>query len=600
MPLMLNRQCISPFATLLGAACVLPGFSTQAHAQQSGQPQVSPGNGSASRLLRRDQLIENQQQERLQEDQERALRALPEPEGADLDAMSGQTEASRPDDAGTCREVTRIALTGDVERVDAAALTRMRQTYENRCLSAADLNAMIVELTRSFILRGEVTTRAYLPEQIADDGTLEINVIPGVIERYDVDSDRANAVWPPGVFAARPGELLNLRDVEQAVEQMNRLSSNDARVGLYPGSEPGQTIVKVTNRGTRPVHLYTSFDNMGTKATGRNTLSATITADSPFGFNELFALTRRQSVFPLEGSHRSEATAFQMQVPYGYHTASMQWSRSNYLNTVTLPRSGRRIQVEGRTDVFGVSDDWIVYRDAMSRVSVSGRLALQSGQTWIAGLPIGVSDRDFTFADLGVGVTTRRFGGISTARVGAVRGLAMIGAYHDPAGLPDDAPHAQFQKFTLSMTHARRLQLGRQALVLSAQFSGQYSLNTLYGSQQLLIGGPGTVRGFMDHSLGGDHGYYVRTEASVPWQVLQGTHNVRGRVYAGLDWGNVINRNPAARSGALTGVAIGVGATWGRRGSVLGIDASLSRALRAPSSRMREGTLLGVRVSCSI
>lgn len=596
MPLMLNRQCISPFATLLGAACVLPGFSTQAHAQQSGQPQVSPDTGPASRLLRRDQLIENQQQERLQDEQERALRALPDPDGADLDAMSGQADASSSGDAGACREVTRIVLAGDAERVDADELARVRQAYENRCLGAAELNALIRQLTRHFILRGEVTTRAYLPAQIGDDGTLEINVIQGVIERYEVDSDRANAVWPPGVFPARPGQLLNLRDMEQAVEQMNRLSSNDARIGLYPGTEPGQSIVKVTNRGTRPVHLYTSFDNMGTRATGRNTLSATITADSPFGFNELFALTRRQSVFPLEGSHRSEATAFQMQVPYGYHTASLQWSRSNYLNTVTLPRSGRRIQIEGRTDVFGVGDDWVVYRDAMSRVAMSGRLALQSGQTWLAGMPIGVSNRDFTFADLGIGGTTRRFGGISAGRVGAVRGLAMIGAYHDPAGLPDDAPHAQFQKFTLSMSHARRLQIGRQALVLSAQFSGQYSLNTLYGSQQLLIGGPGTVRGFMDHSLGGDHGYYVRTEASLPWQLLEGTSALRGHVYAGLDWGNVINRNPAARSGALTGVAIGVGATWRE----LSIDASLSRALRAPSSRMREGTLLGVRVSCSI
>ncbi|PWK31335.1 hemolysin activation/secretion protein [Cupriavidus plantarum] len=612
MPLLPTRQPVSisvlssaranfrmPFASLLGAVCVFPGFATHAQAQQAGVPQALPDAGRASRLLRRDQLIENQQQERLQEDQERAMRALPDPQGADLGAMSRedrQAEAQPPEEAEACGEVLRIVLTGDAERVEAGELARLREAFEGRCLGTADLHALRAELTRYFIERGEVTTRAYLPERPAEDGALAIHVIQGVIERYDVDSNREKAVWPPGVFPARPGELLNLRDLEQAVEQINRLSSNDARIGLYPGTEAGQTIVNVINRSSRPLHLYASLDNMGTKATGRNALSATLTLDSPFGFNELFALTRRQSVFPLEGGHRSDATALQAQVPYGYHALSMQWSRSTYLNTVTLPYSGRKIPIEGRTDLFSVGDDRVVYRDAMSRVTVSGRLALQSGQTWIAGHSLGVSDRDFTFLDLGIGATTRRFGGISTARFSAVRGLAMLGAYRDPAGLRDDVPHAQFQKFTMAMSHARRLQVGSRAVVLSAQFSGQYSLNTLYGSQQLLIGGPGSVRGFRDHSLGGDHGYYVRTEASLPWLVLSGANAVRGRLYAGFDWGTVINRNPAARSGALTGVALGIGVTW----RAVSIDAALSRAVRAPSSRMREGTLVGVRVSCSL
>ncbi|CAG9185201.1 ShlB/FhaC/HecB family hemolysin secretion/activation protein [Cupriavidus pampae] len=589
----------TPFATVLGAICAMPGFATHALAQQGVPAQAQPDAREPSRLLRRDQIIENQQQERLQEDQERALRALPDPEGADLESLAPRVEAPEvKDDArAACREVRHITIGGDAQRVPADLLERIRKEFEGRCLGAAELGSILTELTRHFIVRGEVTTRAYLPAPVSDEGDLEIKVVEGVIERYDVDSDRARAIWPRGVFPARPGDLLNLRDLEQAVEQINRLSSNDARLELHPGSAPGQTVVRVQNRTTRPLHLYASLDNLGTKATGRNALSATITVDSLLGFNELFALTRRQSVFPLEGEHRSEATALQAQVPYGYHTFSAQWSRSSYLNTVALPRSGRKLAVEGRTDVLSVGDDRVVYRDGLSRVSVSGRISLQSGETWLAGQSIGVASRDFTFAELGVGGTTRWLGGISTGRVAAVRGLAALGAYHDPAGLPDDAPHAQFQKFTMGLSHARRLRMTtRHALIVSAQFTGQYSLNTLYGSQQILIGGPGSVRGFLNHTLAGDHGYYARAEASLPWQASHGPNTVRGRFYAGIDWGTVVNRNAAVPSGALTGVAIGMVANW----RALSIDASVSRAVRAPSARMREGTVFGVRVSCAI
>lgn len=566
------------------AICALRAVSAHAEGRHDRQDR-------RDQLLRRDQLIENQQLDRLQEDRERALRAVPPPDGADLDAVAPAVTAPAID--VPCREIREIRLNGDAQRVPADVRAHIEQAFAGRCLGVAELEAILALLTRSFIERGYVTTRAYLPAQDLRAGTLTVTVVDGVIERYDVDSNRPRAIWPRGVFPANPGQLLNLRDLENAIEQINRLASNDARLELRPGSAPGQTVVVVRNRAARPLHLQASLDNMNPAATGRNSLSATLTADSLLGANELFALTRRQSVFPLEGGHRAEATAFYAQMPYGYNQFSMQIARSGYVNTVTLP-SGRTLKVEGRTDVVAMGAERVVHRGQFSKLQLSARLTMQTGKTWVAGQALRVSSRDFTFLDVGVQGSTAVLGGSLAGRFGLVQGLAALGAYHDPPGLPKDAPHAQFSKLTLMFGYGRRIGIAGRTLVVSSQWNGQYAGDTLYGTQQILIGGPSSVRGFLNHTLAGDHGYYVRNELSLPWQAA--AWNVRGRLYAGLDWGTVINRAAGIPSGALTGTAVGLAMTWKR----VSLDASASRAVRTPYPRMREGTLFGLRLTGEI
>ncbi len=181
-----------------------------------------------------------------------------------------------------------------------------------------------------------------------------------------------------------------------------------------------------------------------------------------------------------------------------------------------------------------------------------------------------------------------------------VQGLALLGALHDPAGLPGDLPHAQSGKFTLELGYNRRLSLdslGGTALTLSTQFSGQRAVDTLYGTQQFLIGGPSSVRGFQNCSLAGDHGYFVRNELGLPWRLPADAFvALAGRVYAGFDWGTVTNRAPGVPSGALSGATLGVGVFWKN----VSLDAFASRAVHAPSPQLREGTLLSLRLSASI
>lgn len=542
-------------------------------------------------LDRQNTVIERQQQERLREEQERALQQGPRG-GTDL--RSVEPQVSVPDLGVPCRDIREIHINGATLLPDDVRQGVIRDNA-GRCLAAKDLEAILATLTKSYIDRGYITTRAYLSAQDLRTGVLEITVVEGTIERFDLQqSGRQADISVRGAFPARPGDLLNLRDLEQGIDQLNGLASNSATLDVKPGTQPGQSVVVVRNQSTLPVNLFATYDNLGTPSTGRESASATVSFDSLLGLNELIAITRRQSV-PHDSEHNSDATALHVAVPYGYNNFSFDASESNYVNTLQLP-SGKSLASEGTTSTQSLAADRVVFRDQASRFSLVSRLTTQDTRNFLGGEFLTVSSRKLTTLELGASTFTQAAGGIVNGRFVYVRGLRLLGALEDPVYLLSDLPHAQFGKFALDLGFNRRFEAGRQPVLWSSQYSGQYATDTLYGSQQILIGGASTVRGFLVNTLSGDNGYFWRNDVSLPWQTTLGNQPLAGRAYVGYDFGNVTNRAPGVPSGSISGATLGVAFVW--RG--LSMDLFASRATHRTSSMTSEGTLYSVRLSYSL
>lgn len=578
-----ERRRIPTYIQQLATLFFLTSIALQASAQ------IDP------RLLdRQNQIIERQQQERLREDQDRALQLQQRaPGGTDLRSIAPQV--SVPDVGAPCRDVHEVRIDG-AAHLPEATRRALAGDHAGRCLGAREMEALLAALTKHYIDRGWVTSRAYLPAQDLRSGVLEITVVEGTIERFELQQTGrdASSVSIAGAFPTSPGALLDLRDLEQGIDQLNSLQSNAATLDLRPGSRPGQSVVVVHNRARRPVHLFTSYDNLGTPATGRHSASATVSFDSLLGLNEVIAVTRRQTV-PHDGAHNAEMTALRASVPFGYSTFTFDANESSYVNVLHLP-SGRPLASEGRTATQSLGFDHVVFRDQASRVALSARLTAQDSRNFLGGEYLAVASRRLSTFELAGSAFTQFAGGVLNARLGAVRGLKIMGALEDAPGLPDDLPHAQFLKWTVDLGYSRRFDLGRQPLLWSSQFSGQASRDTLYGSQQILVGGASSVRGALVNTLGGDSGYYWRNELSLPWQSAALGAPLSGRVYVGYDHGHVRNRAAGVPSGAMSGLTLG--AAWQWRG--LGMDVFASRTLRRPSGMTREPTQVGVRLSFSL
>ncbi|EOW3649213.1 two-partner secretion system transporter TpsB1, partial [Pseudomonas aeruginosa] len=232
----------------------------------SAAPFTSPGD----RDLIRDR------QQRLLDEQRKRLEELQQLPGKGAPAAA---DASGDDER--CFEIRRIELEG-AGHLGESARRQLLAPYQGRCLGVGQLNALLKAVTDHYLDRGYVTTRAYLPQQDLASGTLRIIVVEGRLEGLDssaLASPRELAMSFPG----RTGELLDLRELEQLVDQLSRLPSRQAQLELVPGSEVGGSRVRLKGERDKPWRVSATRNNDGDVSTGEQQMGLGLDWDSPLG-----------------------------------------------------------------------------------------------------------------------------------------------------------------------------------------------------------------------------------------------------------------------------------------------------------------------------
>lgn len=536
-------------------------------------------------------LIQQRQQQQLQQDREEARRAIP-PGGADLESLvpAPTAPAGLP---SQCHTIQHIVIRNR-PHLSSAVVQDVDTRFAGHCLGVNEITQILGLVTRDYIERGYVTTRAYLPGQDLRTGTLLIDVVEGVIEQLKQD-DGTSRLPLSTSFPAGAGQLLNLRDLEQGIDQLNRLQSNNATLDIQPGSSQGGSTVLIHNQPGRPVHLFVSYDNQGSVSTGANQGSAALTLDNLTGLGEIFTATHRESIPVSNKEHYSASDDFNLSLPYGYNTFALDVNRSRYINVLTLP-SGTQQTAEGNNKVSTFSWNRVAYRDQVSRFTVGAGLTTKDARNYFAQQFLSVSSRKLSVLDLKASYSTAIGNMQWSLDLDYARGLAEFGAMHDAGNLPGEQPHAQFQKMTAdARLHLPFTLLGKQFSYDSEVFA-QQAYNPLYGSEQLLIGNIYSVRGFVNNSLSGDTGYYWRNDISMAHQFRIGGEILNGKIYAALDTGWVSNMNPDLQGGSLTGAALGLQLHW--RG--LSWDLFRSAPIAKPATLAREPAQTWFRISAAL
>ncbi len=537
----------------------------------------------------RAEVLQRQAQERLKHDIEAARPPERNEPGVDTSRLRPPVDASG---AGPrCHDIDVIAING-APGLSSKARADIEARYSHRCLGVGEIEAILGLVTKDYIDRGYVTTRAYLPAQALGKGRLEILVVEGRLGAVKVD-DGAR-INPRNVFPLAGG-LLNLRDFEQGIDQVNRLSSNNAALDIQPGATVGESVVVIHNKPGFPVHASLSADNSGSESTGRKQAGFSVSGDGLLGPNELLLATYRRSQ-PNDMEHKgSESKSLTAIVPFRWTTLTLSASESEFVSMVVLP-SDEALQFHGRTRNVSLRVDHLLYRNQVTRAGVYGNLSVKDSKNYLGGELLGVSSRKLSVLDLGGTASTAVLGGALSADLAYSRGLGIAGALHDQDGLIEAAPHAQFGKLTVSANFMRPFKVGTLEASFSSSLTGQYALDTLFGSEQMLIGGPFSVRGFYNNTLSGDRGAYLRNEFSLRPAVQLAGQAIPLRLYAGLDAGYVANRVDGIPDGTLSGAALGFNVAY--KGASL--DVSAARALHEPRFFERERTQVWVRLNVEI
>lgn len=434
----------------------------------------------------------------------------------------------------------------EVENTDRAKLRWVPgfvARFRGRCIGTLGLNYIIRSLQAEFIERGLVTTRAGLPEQDLASGGLRIVVVPGTVEGIRVNKLDRSRVWTRATPVNR-GDLLDLRALEQGLEQLRSVPGRAVTVDILPGDAPGGSVLDLALAQPRPIAASLSINNFASEQVGRYQGSAQVAALGQLGFSEVISAfyNRRVDAPGVPADSRGFGGAFS--VPAGWWTFSGTGSSNRYRQTVVgeVATFGTR----GTLDRVAVAAERVIYRDQTTKTALSVGLARRWGRNFINDVEIGIQRQDLT--DLEVRLIDRRsFGTARLDLAAGVRfGLGILGAQDEPDDRPDALPSARYRIFNTDV--ALLLPLGRGFIdSYRAEFHGQVSTRNLYGSDLIQVGGPYTVRGLdSDTAVLGREGFFVRQELGA--RIADGF-----RPYALFDFG-AVRRTLGLRGGAGLGL----------------------------------------------
>jgi len=195
---------------------------------------LAADSGDINDAERQLQRIQQEQQLRQQLQYEEDLKSSKPP--VHFDVPIEEIKPSIP--GGTCIEIEEVQLLG-LKRLALKDFKSVIESYQLRCLNVSDIERLMAEVTAIYIQKGYITSRVYLAEQDLKGGILILQVIEGELEKIEVKDNDAGSISLFNVFPGKVGEPLNLRDIEQAVDQINRLQSNNVTMSIAPGTSTG-------------------------------------------------------------------------------------------------------------------------------------------------------------------------------------------------------------------------------------------------------------------------------------------------------------------------------------------------------------------------
>lgn len=430
------------------------------------------------------------------------------------------------------------------------------EQYSGRCVGRDGLNLIVKRLTAKILDRGFTTTRIGIPQQDLGTGTLSLTLVPGIIRAIRFADPAMSGTWKTA-FPARAGDILNLRDLEQGLEQMKRVPSQDVDMQIAPGELPGESDVIITVKREKPWKITANLDDSGTKATGKLQAGLSFALDNALGLNDLFHIGVSTDADRQGNQHGTGGNYSMYAIPWGYWTFTLAANTSRYYQQVA--GLNQTFVSSGNTKNLEFKVQRLFYRDQTQKDTLQFKVGKRWSHAFIDDTEIDVQRRNVTFAELAL-LHKHYFGEAQLDLSFAYRrGVPWFHAQDNLPNLPAGSPDFFYAIETIDAALTAPFKIAGTPVRYIGAFRAQATPSALYGSEQFIIGNRYTVRGFDgDLTLAAERGFFLRNELEVPF----GASGQAG--YAGIDIGKVFGSSVQN----LTGDKL-AGAVLGLRGSPL-------------------------------
>ena len=442
-----------------------------------------------------------------------------------------------------------------------------------QCLGVQGIQTLLGRLQNALVAHGYITSRVDVGPQNIQSGHLQLVIVPGRLGQKRLQPDNAK-VSLRNVLPLHPGDTVNLRNIEQALENLKRPPTAEADIQIEPGQEPGLSDLVIDWKQSSPYRWGLTLDDSGTRSTGKIQGSATLHIDNPLGLSDLLYLTLNQSLAAADpGPRGTKGYTAHYSLPWNWWTFSATLSDNRYHQSIA--GAFQNYIYSGTTQNIELKANRIVQRDSLGKTSIGIKAFQRASRNFIEDTEVQVQRRTVGGFEATVGHQRKWGQGNILAQLNYKRGTGAFGSLNPPEEAFGEGT-SRMQILSADASVEAPFQLGSQKFTYNGSWRAQNNRTILSTQDQFSIGGRHTVRGFDGlNVLSAERGWTWRNELVAP------LGQSGQKIYLAIDHGRVSGPSAArVHNQHLTGGAIGL------RGQIgpLQFDVFAGRPLQKPDN----------------
>ncbi|MCX5781287.1 MAG: POTRA domain-containing protein [Elusimicrobia bacterium] len=397
------------------------------------------------------------------------------------------------------------------DEIELKRKTKELEAPKPERLRKSDIRELQRKLQNLYLNHGYISARVYLDIKDPLPNTLKFTILEGTIENIYFADPNQGKMPIRTAFPRLRNKTLNIRDIEQGFEQMNRLQSNNATMQIKPGKTDGGAEIEIMNTPGRRTRVSYGANNSGTELTGQNKHFLDLLGENLFRLNEMLSLNYGRG---FEDNDRKYARNYgsSLSVPLGYWTFDFNYNASEYLATI----QGISGNIFSKNDYnnLSFSVDRVLSRARRHKINAGLGLTSKESKGYLNGVKLDVSSRNLIPMSVYASHLIFLPGGLLSSRVSYIHGLDILDAQEDRANLAEGQPKAQFQAVSLNEYFSYRFALPYTNIPLtySINLTGQYSWDDLFSSEQFTP----NVRGYREGGICGESGASASNDIQTP------------------------------------------------------------------------------------
>lgn len=430
---------------------------------------------------------------------------------------------------------------------------------QGKKVTRQQLQAAAAAITKLYLEAGYITSRAVLVEASLATETIEIPVIEGSLETIEVEgTERLNPDYVRSRVALGTGTPLNANALE---EQLRLLKVNprfeEVQASLRAGTEEGKSILAVRVIEADAFFASTGFDNYSPPSIGAVRAVIDLGSRNLSGIGDEIVASYRPRVEAFTGTYRVELS---YQAPLNPLDGKLQLSTLIEENEV-VQQPFDVFEIQGESQRYSVSYRQPLVRTLAEELALSLSFTYYHGQNFTIQGPtvfgIGPDEQGNTRTSaiqFGQEYTRRDAGGVLAFRSQLRLGVCVLDATCNSSPIPSG-------DFFAWLAQVQRLQILTEDNLFIAQADWQLTPDSLFPSEQFVIGGGESVRGYRQNLRSGDNGFRVSLEDRITV-----ARDGEGRAVftvapffdMGYVWNASSNPNPQPPQRFLAGLGLGL------------------------------------------